>query len=256
MSALSESTRAVWRDALGASCRLWEGPLGRHLSEPGLAFAFSGEPALDFNIAICHAAGAEAIERALAEVKATASPGLIMLAGPALGEARRLTDEGWVPIHSAPFRSQTIAPNDGDPSVRRLDRTGLEAFRSVVEESFRATPSLTRLALPDSVALGAPDADPAFASWGLYEAGALVSAVATVVVNDNVCVWMMATRPAVQGHGYGRRLLSAVLGHCARAGARRALLLATPSGDPLYQSMGFDIIEYWQAWSRPRWVLA
>jgi GNAT superfamily N-acetyltransferase len=256
MSALWESTRATWRDALGVSCRLWEGPLGRHVAEPGLAFAFSGERALDFNVAICHAAGAETIERALAEVTSTASPGLIMLAGPALGEARRLTDEGWVPIHSLPFRGQTIAPNHGDSSVRLLDRTGLGAFRSVVEESFRTIPPLTRLALPDSAALDAPDADPAFASWGLYEAGTLVSAVATVVVNDNVCVWMMATRPAAQGSGYGRRLLSAVLGNCARHGARRALLLATPSGDPLYQSMGFDIIEYWQVWSRPRWVLA
>jgi GNAT superfamily N-acetyltransferase len=255
MSAVSEATRSKWRDAMAASCRLWQGPLGRHIAEPGFAFTFSGERAIDYNVAICHAPGAEFIERALAEVVATRSPGLIMLAGPGLGVARHLSEEGWIPVSSSPFRGQPIALHVDQPAVRRLALADLARFRLLIEESFRMPASLSILAVPDSTAVDAPDADPAFASWGMYEGDVLVSAVVTVTIEKDVCIWMMATLPAEQGRGYGRRLLSGALGNCASQGADRALLLASPSGDPLYQSMGFDVIEYWQVWSRSRWVL-
>jgi GNAT superfamily N-acetyltransferase len=240
---------------MGASCRLWQGPRGRHVAEPGFAFTFSGEKAIDYNVAVCHATGPDLIERALAEVVASGSPGLIMLAGPGLGMARHLSDKGWIPISSTPFRGQSIAGYVEEPAVRRLALADLATFRLVLEESFQLPASLSMLALPDSAATDAPDADPAFAGWGIYEGDVMVSAAATVTINRDVCIWMMATLPAEQGRGFGRRLLSGALASCAGQGADRALLLATPSGDLLYQSMGFDVIEYWQVWSRPRWVL-
>jgi ribosomal protein S18 acetylase RimI-like enzyme len=74
----------------------------------------------------------------------------------------------------------------------------------------------------------------------------MVSGVATVKVGDSICVWSMSTHPARRQRGYGRRLLVGVLAHAANEGARRCLLLATPSGDALYRSMGFTVMEHWQ----------
>jgi ribosomal protein S18 acetylase RimI-like enzyme len=246
---------ADWRDILSASCHFWVGPGGRYFAEPGLALTFSGELALDLNVAICHAPGTAAVGRALAGVVDTGSPGLVMLAGPALGAARVLSDAGWIPVSAMPFMVRSISPSDPDGRVRRLGMAGLDELRVLFEKAFGMPPRVAQLALPNVAASDAPDADPDVAVWGLYEGDEMVSGVATVKVGDSICVWSMSTNPARQQRGYGRRLLVGVLAHAANEGARRCLLLATPSGDALYRSMGFTVMEHWQIWSRRRWVL-
>ena len=244
------------RDALAASGRLWKGPRGRHLAEPGFAMTLSCEQPVDYNVAICHAPAAEVIRRALAEVDDSGSPALIMLAGAALGAARTLSDAGWVPVGTVPFMSLSISSGGLDGSVRRLDLAGLPVLRSHIEEAFGLPPLGARLAVPDSAAIDAHDADPAFAGWGLYQDDQMVAGLETVFVNDNVCIWSMATPPGLQHRGYGRRLLTGVLAQCSIQGAETCLLIASTPGEPLYLSMGFAVVEYWQVWSRPRWVLA
>jgi GNAT superfamily N-acetyltransferase len=255
MRGFSEATIVGWRDALGESCRLWAGPRGRHFAEPGLAITFSGERAIDFNVAICHAPGVDPVERALADVVATKSPGLIMLAGPALEQSDVLSAAGWIQVTTVPLMTKSLSEASADTSVRELDLAGLGLLRSLVEEAFDCPPSISLVALPDAAATDAPDANRSFASWGLYEVGEMVSGVATSTVSGNTCIWSMATPPRQQRRGHGRRLLSGVLAQCAAQGATTSLLLATGSGGALYQSMGFEIVEHWQVWSRSRWVL-
>jgi len=216
---------------------------------------FSGEKAVNLNVVVCHAPGSAVVERALAGVVETGLPGLIMLAGPALGAARVLADADWVPVESGPFMALALSRADPDTAVRRLDGQGLTELRSMVEETYRLSPSIADLALPDAAASDAPDADAAFATWGLYEGDTMVSGVGTSTVGDNVCIWFMATPPGLQRRGYGRRLLTGVLAQCAEQGASTGLLISSPAGEALYLSMGFSVVEHWQVWSRPRWVL-
>jgi GNAT superfamily N-acetyltransferase len=226
------------------------------MSEPGLSMTFSGEKAVNYNVVVCHAPGSPVVERALAAVVDTGLPALIMLAGPALGAARVLADAHWVPVEAGPFMALALSPADLDPSVRRLGVDGSTELRSMVEKTYGLSPSIARLAFPDSAASDAPDADTAFAVWGLYEGDTMVSGVVTSAVDDTVCIWFMATPPELQRRGYGRRLLSGVLAQCARQGTKTCLLISSPAGEALYLSMGFSVVEYWQVWSRPRWVLA
>lgn len=83
----------------------------------------------------------------------------------------------------------------------------------------------------------------------------MAAGVATVTVGTNLCLFSMATPEQLRRHGYGRRLLSPVLARGASLGRQRALLNPDPAGEHFYQAAGFPVLEYWQDWSRPRWVL-
>ena len=91
-------------------------------------------------------------------------------------------------------------------------------------------------------------------AWGLFQAGELVSCAAVVTVDDTIAIWSMATPHDRQRHGYGRRLLSAIHAAGRDAGATTSVLYASPEGEPLYRSIGYAVAEYWQVWSRARWV--
>ncbi len=125
-----------------------------------------------------------------------------------------------------------------------------------MEDAFCVPPELAELALPDTAATDHPAHEPDFEAWGLYQDGSLVSGTALVRSGESVCVWSMATPPELQGRGYGRRLLAGALGDVAARGARECLLIASPAGQRLYRALGFDLLEHWQLWTRPRWVLA
>jgi hypothetical protein len=49
--------------------------------------------------------------------------------------------------------------------------------------------------------------------------------------------------------------MRAALAGAAGAGARGSLLHAAIDGEPFYLSLGYRTLEWWQLWSRPRWVL-
>jgi ribosomal protein S18 acetylase RimI-like enzyme len=83
----------------------------------------------------------------------------------------------------------------------------------------------------------------------------LVSSFTSVVEDGLVVVWSMATRVECQGRGYGRRLLEAALSSELEQGAVGSLLQSSAAGKKLYRSLGYTDVEYWQLWSRPRWVM-
>ena len=82
-----------------------------------------------------------------------------------------------------------------------------------------------------------------------------MSCVTTVIEDGRVVVWSMATRTESQKRGYGRRLLDSVLVRQSEAGGAGSLLQSSAAGENLYRSVGYEVVEYWQVWSRPRWVL-
>jgi ribosomal protein S18 acetylase RimI-like enzyme len=68
-------------------------------------------------------------------------------------------------------------------------------------------------------------------------------------------VWSMATRTDCQGRGFGRQLLGSVLNDQFDKGATGSLLHSSVAGEKLYGALGYSTVEYWQLWSRPRWVI-
>ena len=82
---------------------------------------------------------------------------------------------------------------------------GLAILQIGVEETYGLPSTAARIALPDTVSVDARDSESALAAWELYEGDDLVSGVATSTVDENVCIWLMATPPGFQRRGYGRR---------------------------------------------------
>lgn len=238
------------RTQLGESTRLWAGS-GLHVW-PGRWSAFSGARSVDYNVACVHAAsGGENIERALAKVTEAGVPAVIMIAGEALGEVQVLVRADWVCIGSNPLLLCEELPTALEDGVARLDGKALTEARTLVGEAYDLPEALTVVALPDTSV-----SEVGQSVWGLREQGELVSCMALVDVDETAVVWSMATPPRLQRRGFGRRLLQGALAASAREGGARCLLYSSPQGIGLYTSMGFRLVERWQVWSRPRWVLS
>jgi GNAT superfamily N-acetyltransferase len=136
-----------------------------------------------------------------------------------------------------------------DTGVRPLVATDLLEARNVFGLAFDADVDQAESMIPDSIT----NSDHSMA-WGLYVDGELRSLVVTSDIEDATVIWSMSTPPRYQHHGYGRRLLTAVMARKRGSGAEDFLLFASAAGAPLYGSLGFDLLEHWQEWSRPRWV--
>ena len=246
--------RSRLRDLHGRTAAVWGGDDVR--VEPGRWVALSGVRAVDFNIALLHdASGGTAIPEVLEEIKSAGVPALVMVTGAALGEVQQLVRASWVCVGAAAFMSLDL-PNPGpeaaDAGVRRLERHEVARARELVAEVFGFAPELAATAVPDETA----DA-PGRSVWGRFTPdGVLVSTAATMVVEDVVAAWSVATPPAHRRQGHADALLRGALAGAWADGARRCLLNSSPEGEPLYRALGFVELERWQMWSRPRWVLS
>jgi GNAT superfamily N-acetyltransferase len=242
---------AVRRSLLGQSAALWSGH-GEHEVEPGWWKAMSGVRNVDFNVLVCHGPDPALVTRSLEAVGATKNPAVITLAGPGLAGAQVLVDAGWVCIGTSPFmvlEGVGEARFEVDPEVTEAGAADLPAVWDVVGETFQSGPKLAQVAIPEDV----PET-PGQSVWTLSVDGAVRSCVATVIVDGALMVWSMATLPAWQHRGYGRRLLTTALARGAAQGVTESILQSSPAGEPMYRALGYEVTEYWQLWSRPRWV--
>jgi hypothetical protein len=223
--------------------------------EPGRYTALSGAPSVDYNVIVCHGdSNGTQFPQSLEEIREVGAPALIMVAGAALGEVQQLVDAGWVCIGQTGFIALELAgwaDAEVDPATRRLERSEFDAARTLTDEVFGIGPELARVALPDDVL-----DRPGQSVWGAFDdTGRLVCPLISVQVEDVVCPWGIATPAGLRRHGYARKVMTAVLADAARSGAKLALGHTTPDGEAFNTSMGWKVLERWQQWSRPRWVL-
>lgn len=238
----------------GATAALWGGPSTR--ADPHGWVALSGARHVDFNVVLLHErSGKQAIPAAIDEIKAVKAPAIVMVTGAALGEVQQLVDASWVCIGAMPLMGVELdrlpAP-DPAATVRRLAPGEVPQAQRLVEDVFGYDPEIARVALPDETATA-----PGRSVWGLFAPdGELLSSAGTMVVEDVVAVWSMATSAAHRRRGHASRLLRGALAGSRDQGARRCLLTASAEGEPFYRALGFVELESWQQWSRPRWVFA
>lgn len=238
------------RGLLGASAALWAGSVA---VEPGRWTALSGARGVDYNVVLCHGgSNGSVIPRSLEDIAAGGAPGLIMVADRALGEVGRLVEAGWVCVGSVPFMIHRLrTPLPTDAAARRLSATELPAARALVGEVFGIPEALATVALPDDATVA-----PGRSVWGAFGAdGALVCCLALVAVEGAATVWSMATAVAARRQAHGARLLGSALADAVDGGASCSLLHASTEGEPFYRALGYEQLERWQLWSRPRWVL-
>jgi GNAT superfamily N-acetyltransferase len=242
------------RSRLGASAVLWAGADGVTIEDRGWT-ALSGAKSVDYNVVVCHDASAGAdLEAGVNRIAAAGVPGVMMVAGTALGEVQKLIELGWVCIGSVPLMGLELDGSDAPPAapfVRRLGGDQLDAVRAIIDEAFGVGPEMALVAIP-------PDAaDQSGQSlWGAFDHGdQLVSCLAAVRADEVVAIWSMATVGSARGRGYGAAVLRAALAAEAGEGARAAVLYSARASERFYRAFGYRELERWQLWSRPRWVL-
>ena len=235
---------------------MWAGG-GRHEVTPERWLTLSGCPSTDFNVILCY--GDERgdwgplLAESLDDVKAAKVPSVVMVTGAALGSVQVLIDAKWVCIGEVPLMhlaAAAVPPDPHDDAVRVLGAEDLEDVRAIVSETFGLPPDITELGIPDATVEPGP-----FVLWGVELDGRLVSVAASVRAGTSAAFWSVATPPSEQRRGHGQRLFASVHPRLRAEGVEDFLLYASGPGQSLYRRLGYTVVENWQQWSYPRWVL-
>ncbi|MCJ0904085.1 N-acetyltransferase [Rhodococcus sp. ARC_M6] len=226
---------------------------GIHIVDDGWWLALTGVPDPSYNLALIHGSDvrkntSDVIERILAEKHRS----VIMLAGLGLGAGTVLSDAGWVCVGSSSLRMLPNSPSELDPQVKVLDEEELGAARGLVGEIFNVDPASAALVYTASSSEGHSRRS----VIGLVEDGALQAAAMLSFGHPISTGWAGGTRPTSQRRGHGMRVLQQASAIAfAEVGEGSLCFLASDASNRLYDVAGAEIVEYWQMWSRPRWLL-
>lgn len=94
--------------------------------------------------------------------------------------------------------------------------------------------------------------DPGFRAYGAYEAGRLVSALATLEHRRDCVVFAVATLPDARGRGLAGGLLERALLEAGDRGCLTSTLQATAAGAPVYERLGYRDLGELQMWELRR----
>ncbi|MDQ3855918.1 MAG: GNAT family N-acetyltransferase, partial [Chloroflexota bacterium] len=129
----------------------------------------------------------------------------------------------------------------------RIDRiteaADLEAVSRLLASAFELPRDSLDRALPPSM-LDAPG----LALFLAYLEDEPVSTVMTTTTGATVGIWSMATLPERQRQGAGRATLETVIAYHCERGGQRFFLGASPAGKPLYDRIGFRVLEETPLW--------
>jgi GNAT superfamily N-acetyltransferase len=183
---------------------------------------------------------ARASEREL-PLLAAMTPHVAAELGP-VAERLGLASAGTLPLmvlrHAATVRSEprcTVERAIGEMAVRAVGNLVAAAF------------DLPRAAVANSLDASLTTTAGAEAYLGLIGETPM-SAVTVTRAGSTAGIWCMATPPQHQGKGMGRALLTRVIEQFRRDGVERFYLAATPAGQPLYESIGFETLADYAVW--------
>lgn len=244
-------TLDVLRRAYGRSMR----PLtaaGSYLDGDGWWAGITGAPDPDYNLALVHNGDVTAHAQHVYDIVTAARfPAIVLLAGRGLAAAQVLADRGWVCAGALDLTVfvPVLAPEDD--ALRVLGREDMSDARDLAAGAFGVSPGTAAIAYADTV----PEA-PGLTATGIFDDARLQSCTLISDGGEIETVWSLGTRKGRQRRGYARRLVDAA---AARTFALRGPVpmcgLTSPQVTPLYVSAGAQVVENWQMWSRPRWLL-
>lgn len=241
------------RDAYGQNMSGLVPAAGTYVADDGWWIALTGAPDPSYNLALVHGGdvrknASDVVERVLAE----RLRGVVMLAGAGLGAATVLSDAGWVCVGSSSLRALPNTPAPPDAEVRILEAEDLRAARQLAEDVF----GIDRESAALVYSAAATDRPHERSVIGLFEFDTLQTAAMLSFGEPISTVWAAGTRAEGQRRGHGLRVLRQVSAAAFDAVGDGAVCgLASAAGNRLYDASGAEIVEYWQMWSRPRWLL-
>ena len=242
---MSDVDISVARNQMGRAFEFWATSPGMsHEVLSGSWHFLSGFPSADVNMAMIHADDNDALAITLSAITNMNVPTLLFLAAAGKELSNRLPDE-WTNVGVFPFMAKQLNASvdefDYRVSVALLDDTA--EVVGLLADSFLLEPNIFSF-LIDTL----KNPDSAVDIWVLKDNGVAVSTATTMLVDDALTVWCMATPPQFARKGYGKALLGEVLSRSAANGARIGLLGATDAGRPLYEATGWETLEGWDVY--------
>lgn len=241
------------REAFGHNMYGLVPPDGLHIMEDGWWIALTGAPDPSYNLALVYDGNvrknaSEVLERVLAEETRS----VIMLAGVGLNAATVMADAGWVCVASSPLRAMPNIPWEADSSVKVLDGAELSGARELAGDVFGVDLASAELVYSSKYTDGRVER----LVLGLIEDGDLQTAAMLSFGQPISTAWAGGTRTTGRRKGHGLRVVRQVARTAySEVGEGSVCFLGSDVGNGLYDAAGAEIIEYWQMWSRPRWLL-
>jgi GNAT superfamily N-acetyltransferase len=155
---------------------------------------------------------------------------------------RRTTTE-TVPLLAADLEQLLPSlPTDLPPgaTVREVAGHDAASYATVLAEGFEMPQEMADV-FAGAALLDAPDCT----AFVLDVDGEAVAAGFNIVVGDHVGLYNGTVPARHRRHGYYRALVAARLRHAVAAGARHGFTQNTEMSRPLYESLGFTLIEDW-----------
>jgi GNAT superfamily N-acetyltransferase len=218
---------------------------------PGALLGITGGPSADFNMAFMDtgADGEEVLADFVDRLTKAGVPAVFMVSSAAAERLGSIAKKkGLEEVGAAPLMVLTVG--DAIPQ-----KSGYTVQRVVDEKALTDVADLTAAAF----ALDREWVGRTFCSAALLPARAIsfflaskdgepYSAVTTTASGADVGIWSMATSPNHLRQGAGRAALLAAIEHHRSLGATTFYLIATPSGKPLYDSLGFKTVDEFPMW--------
>ncbi len=244
-------TLDVLRRAYGRSMR----PLtsaGSYEEGDGWWIGITGAPDPDYNLALVYDGEVAACaQNAFDVVTAAGYPSIVLLAGRGLAAAQVLADRGWVCAGALDLTALVPADAQEDASLRVLGRAEMSDARDLAAGAFGVSPGTAAVAYADEIA-----DEPGLTVVGIFDDAQLQCCTLVSDGGEIETVWSLGTRKGRRRRGYARRLVDAAAARTySRRGAVPMCGLTDPRVTPLYLSAGAQVLENWQMWSRPRWLL-
>jgi ribosomal protein S18 acetylase RimI-like enzyme len=248
------SSTSLARDVGDGWARLVRGAIhGECLLLPGGSLGVGGEAFGEMNWADVHgpdgAVAAEAFRAFADRLRARRLPGIITATSAVAEEvavaARDLAlepDEHAMPLMAcAADRARPVAGRYETQLV--TDDADSAQVAQVLGEAFECPPWMCVNMLGRDLA-----STPDLTFFASLAGGEIVSVAGTVRVGTTVGVYAVGTRPRSQGRGAASAALSAAMRHHQKGGAETFGLHASDAGRPVYERLGFEVVDRVSAW--------
>lgn len=231
----------VWADAAALTGRFYASPSGR-LAGEGWFASLSSLPTTELNVCGLDATADRRSGQGLAAVLGPEQPALVFTSRSAPDSARQeLVDIGFdvTPILEPVMLSRKRPEPSGGPfQVRRCTaRPDLDTALDLTAAAHQVPRQLLAASIGDAASTGRASV------WLAHEGSVPVSTVWLTRVGACLGVMEMMTPPEHQGRGAGRALLSQALNSEWDRSVDRSVLLGSPAGRRLYESLGFVAVD-------------